>query len=133
MRPSPSLPQGSTGVGLVNQSGSQSDKLIQSDLDGSLALLAGHLSIRPDGQMKKYAIYNLLCQNLLIVYLTLRSVNPENQLGGLSETPMRPIYLLCSVFLLIPIKAIHRFLPHCMQCRRGLAMRILSVCHMRVL
>ena len=75
MRPSPSLPQGSTGVGLVNQSGSQADKLIQSDLDGSLALLAGHLSIRPDGQMKKYAVYNLscwyLCNNLLIAYLTL--------------------------------------------------------------
>ena len=56
MRPSPSLPQGSFATGLVNQSGTQPDRLIQSDLDGSLALLAGNLSIRPDGQMKRYAI-----------------------------------------------------------------------------
>jgi len=56
MRPSPSLPQGSFAGGLVNQSGTHPDKLIQSDLDGSLALLAGNLSIRPDGQMKKYAL-----------------------------------------------------------------------------
>jgi len=55
MRPSLSLPQGSSGAGVVNQSGVPADKLIQSDLDGSLALLAGHLSIRPDGQMKKYS------------------------------------------------------------------------------
>jgi len=54
MRPSPSLPPGSTPVGLMNQSGTHPDKLIQSDLDGSLALLAGNLSIRPDGQMKRY-------------------------------------------------------------------------------
>jgi len=38
----------------MNQSSTHTDKLIQSDLDGSLALLAGNLSIRPDGQMKKY-------------------------------------------------------------------------------
>jgi len=55
MRPSPSLSHGSSPAGLVNQSNAHSDKLIQSDLDGSLALLAGNLSIRPDGQMKKYA------------------------------------------------------------------------------
>jgi len=59
MRPSPSLPQGSSAAGLVNQSGTHPDRLIQSDLDGSLALLAGNLSIRPDGQMKKYAICNV--------------------------------------------------------------------------
>jgi len=30
----------------------------------------------------------------------------------------------------MPLKVIqgHRFLPRCMKCRRGLAMRILSVC-----
>jgi len=57
MRPSPSLPQGSYAGG--QPVGTQPDKLIQSDLDGSLALLAGNLSIRPDGQMKKYAACNL--------------------------------------------------------------------------
>jgi len=67
MRPSPSLPQGSFATGLVNQSGTQPDRLIQSDLDGSLALLAGNLSIRPDGQMKRYASCNLSCK-LLHVY-----------------------------------------------------------------
>jgi len=51
--PSSTLAQGGTATGLVNQSSAQSDRLIQSDLDGSLALLAGNLSIRPDGQMKK--------------------------------------------------------------------------------
>jgi len=53
LMPSSTLAQGGTATGLVNQSSAQSDRLIQSDLDGSLALLAGNLSIRPDGQMKK--------------------------------------------------------------------------------
>ena len=65
MRPSPSLPPGGTAAGLVSQSSMQSDRLIQSDLDGSLALLAGNLSIRPDGQMKKYSTF---CTNT--VFLT---------------------------------------------------------------
>jgi len=61
MRPSPSLPQGgSTPAGLINQSSTHPDKLIQSDLDGSLALLAGNLSIRPDGQMKKYVTFAVI-------------------------------------------------------------------------
>jgi len=60
MRPSPSQPLAGSPAGLVNQSNAQSDKLIQSDLDGSLALLAGNLSIRPDGQMKKFAIRSSL-------------------------------------------------------------------------
>lgn len=59
MRPSPSLSHGSSPAGLVNQSNAHSDRLIQSDLDGSLALLAGNLSIRPDGQMKKYVPFTI--------------------------------------------------------------------------
>ena len=61
LRPSLSQPHGSSPVGLVNQSGVHPDKLIQSDLDGSLALLAGNLSIRPDGQMKKYVPFASTC------------------------------------------------------------------------
>jgi len=69
MRPSPALPQGSTGI--VNQSSMQPDRLIQSDLDGSLALLAGNLSIRPDGQMKKYAFCNIcICVNKHLLYVS---------------------------------------------------------------
>jgi len=74
MRPSPSLPQGSIAAGLVNQPSTQQDRLIQSDLDGSLALIAGNLSIRPDGQMKKYDICNLclyLCEKYYIWHISL--------------------------------------------------------------
>lgn len=63
MRPSPSLPQGSYAIG--QSIGTQPDRLIQSDLDGSLALLAGNLSIRPDGQMKKYATCTLTCSTFM--------------------------------------------------------------------
>jgi len=56
MRPSHSVAHGGSSAGLMNQMSAQPDKLIQSDLDGSLALLAGNLSIRPEGQMRKYVI-----------------------------------------------------------------------------
>jgi hypothetical protein len=43
-----------SGLGSVSQTNAQqTDKLIKSDLDSSLALLAGNLSIRPSGQVKK--------------------------------------------------------------------------------
>lgn len=66
MRPSLSQAHGSP-VGLMNQSSTHTDKLIQSDLDGSLALLAGNLSIRPDGQMKKYVPFaNMYVKNMRV-------------------------------------------------------------------
>jgi len=52
---------------------------------------------------------------------------PLRRAGTHVQSDSTSLFYLGSYSFLEPSR-LHRFLPRCMQCRRGLAMRILSVC-----